>query len=149
MKKSLLFLFLAFNFISIGQLSSQDWLVNLEEAKLEASNNAKTILLVFQGSDWCGPCIKLDHQIWSKEVFQEYATEELVMLQADFPRRKKNRLSEEQSFHNATLAERYNQNGIFPLVVLLDSDGQVLAETGYKDLSPEAYISHLRNLLKS
>ena len=37
---------------------SQNWLTNFNEAKKEASEKNKIIVLVFQGSDWCAPCIK-------------------------------------------------------------------------------------------
>ena len=31
----------------------------------KAQKQNKKIILVFQGSDWCGPCIKLSKEIWS------------------------------------------------------------------------------------
>ena len=52
---------------------SQNWLTNLEEAKEISANENKNIVLVFQGSDWCAPCIKLDREIWSTQEFKKYA----------------------------------------------------------------------------
>ena len=129
-------------------ISAQNWVTDFEEAKNLAAVENKPIILVFKGSDWCAPCIKLDHEIWSTDVFRAYAEGHFVMLQADFPRKKKNVLSEAQVSANAALAEKYNQNGIFPLVVVLDSKGDVLGETGYKKLSPEDYISLLNSLIQ-
>jgi thioredoxin-related protein len=119
---------------------SQDWLTNFEEAKEKASKENKTIVMVFQGSDWCAPCIKLSREIWETETFKEYAGDHYVMVQVDFPRQKKNALSEEQQAQNDALAEQYNQNGIFPLVVVLDAQGTVIGETGYEKSTPEKYI---------
>lgn len=126
---------------------SQDWETSFETAKATAKKTQVPIILVFQGSDWCAPCIKLDREVWSTPVFKKYAAENYVMLQADFPRKKTNALSEEQTKANKLLAERYNQRGIFPLVVLLNADGKELGQTSYKRLAPEAYIKELNSYL--
>jgi len=119
---------------------SQNWLTDLDSAKQEAAQKGQKIVLVFSGSDWCAPCIKLDKEIWTSKEFKDYAASNLVMLKADFPRRKKNALTKEQQAHNNGLAERYNQNGFFPLVVMLNKEGNVLGETGYLKRSPKEFI---------
>ena len=67
------------------------------------------------------------------------------MLKADFPRKKKNQLPPEQAKANAQLAETYNTEGVFPLVVILDASGKVLGKTSYKKMEPAAYIQHLES----
>ena len=67
------------------------------------------------------------------------------MLQADFPRKKVNQLPKEQQRHNEQLAEMYNQQGHFPLVVILNNEGTVIGKTGYKNLSVQEYIKHLES----
>lgn len=124
---------------------AQDWQLNLDKAKSIASLQNKNIVLVFSGSDWCGPCIKLDKNIWATNEFQKVAGENWVLLKADFPRKKANRLSKEQTSTNEMLAEKYNPNGYFPLVQVLDDTGKVLGTTGYKDFSPSEYIKHLQS----
>lgn len=126
-------------------LFAQDWTFNLEEAKSLASKEQKQIILVFSGSDWCAPCIKLEKNIWESPEFQKTATNNWVLLKADFPRKKINRLSKEQTAENEMLAEKYNPRGYFPLVVSLDAFGNVLGTTGYKDFSPNEYIKHLQS----
>ena len=49
--------------------NSQNWTTDVEEAKISAQKENKTIVFVFQGSDWCAPCIKLDREIWSTDEF--------------------------------------------------------------------------------
>lgn len=119
---------------------AQNWVYDLEEAKTKAQQENKQILLVFSGSDWCAPCIKLDRQIWQTKVFKNHAKENLVLLKADFPKRKKNQLPKIQQDKNKALAETYNTKGYFPFVVLLDADGQVMNQLGYKNLTPTKYI---------
>lgn len=128
-------------------LCAQDWKHSFEEAKEIASKEDKPIILVFQGSDWCAPCIKLDREVWSTNEFQSYAKEHYVMLQADFPRRKKNKLPEAQLNANKKLAEQYNRMGVFPLVVVLDKNGNVLGETSYQKMGPKKYIDLLNKFI--
>ena len=137
-----------FFFLNMTTVLAQGWLLDFDKAKEIASRESKPIILVFQGSDWCEPCIKLDREIWSSDTFKNYASENFVMLKADFPMKEQNAISEEQRAANIVLAEAYNKNGIFPLVIVLDSQGRVLGETGYKKTSPEEYINELNAIAK-
>ncbi len=126
----------------------QNWFTNFDEAKALAAKENKVIIMVFQGSDWCVPCMKLEKEIWSTKEFKMYAAEHFVMLKLDFPRKKKNSLSTPQQEHNNKMAEKYNKKGFFPLVVILDKDGNELGRTGYKKMSTEEYIKHLESFKK-
>ncbi len=145
MRKALLFLIFIF---SITSIQAQNWITDFTTAKEEAVKNNKPIILVFQGSDWCAPCIKLDREIWSTEIFKNYSKEHYIMLQADFPRKKKNKLSDKQTESNKQLAEIYNKQGFFPFVVVLDHEGNILGQTSYKKTTPENYIKELNSFIK-
>ena len=123
---------------------AQDWQTNFDKAKKIASTNNHNIVLVFQGSDWCAPCIKLDREIWSTQEFKNLAKEHFVLLQADFPKRKKNKLSTEHKQHNNALAKKYNPNGYFPYVVVLKANGETLGSIGYEKTTPELFFKKLR-----
>ncbi|WP_162343748.1 thioredoxin family protein [Cyclobacterium salsum] len=129
----------------VSIVSAQEWQLDLSQAQKIAQETDRRIVLVFSGSDWCAPCIKLEKEIWQSAEFQAYAKENYVMLRADFPRKKANQLSDAQASKNGKLAEKYNPNGYFPLVVVLDDKAEVLGETGYKKISPQEYISHLNS----
>ena len=113
----------------------------MDQALKAASDGEKRIILVFQGSDWCAPCMKLDREIWSQDSFIEYANEHYIMVKADFPRKKANALPAEQQEKNNAMAEKYNEHGYFPFVVVLDKDGKILGETSYLHRSVEDYIA--------
>ena len=129
-------------------LSAQEWQTDLDTAKKIALEENRPIVLVFQGSDWCAPCIKLNREIWSTNTFKNYSKEHFVMLLADFPRKKVNALPDSQQQKNKELAEKYNKQGFFPFVVVLDKNGNVLGETGYEKTTPDAYIHHLESFIK-
>ncbi len=132
--------------LAINSVLAQDWQKDIAKAQEIAANENKIIVLVFQGSDWCAPCIRLDREVWSTNTFMTYAKDNFVMLQADFPRKKKNALPKAQAAANAKLAEKYNKKGIFPFVVVMDKDGNTLGVTGYKKVSPEEYIKILNSI---
>lgn len=96
-----------------------------QKLKLAKTEN-KNILLYFSGSDWCAPCVKFKKFIVNTPEFQAFATESLVIYNADFPRLSKNKLPKEVEKENETLADKYNSKGIFPLILLLDTDGNVI-----------------------
>ena len=129
-------------FLSLSTFA-QDWTTNFDEAKKMALKNNHNIILVFQGSDWCAPCIKLEREIWSTEEFKKLSKNHFVMLKADFPRKKANKLQEDQAIQNSKLAETYNNQGIFPLVVVLNKDGKVLGKMGYEKSNPSDYFKKL------
>jgi thioredoxin-related protein len=122
------------------------WHYNVEEAKQIAVKEHKHILLTFSGSDWCGPCIRLHKEILESQVFQQMADTELVLVQADFPRMKKNQLPAAQQKLNDAAADRYNSQGKFPYTVLLDANGKVLrAWDGLPNVTAEAFTIDVRN----
>ena len=139
---------LIFFFFCAVSVFSQDWQASYQEAVKASAENNEPIILVFSGSDWCAPCIKLDKNIWQSPEFKTYADEHYVLYRADFPRKKANQLGAERTRENVELADRYNPKGHFPLVVVLDKKGQVLGTTGYKKLTPTEYVSHLNSFIK-
>ncbi len=127
---------------------SQTWGTNIEDAKKQAAEQNKHILLVFSGSDWCGPCIKLDKNIWQSEEFKKDAKKNWILVKADFPKKKANQLSPELTESNNQLAEKYNKDGNFPFVVVIDKAGKVMGMTAYKNIDVEQYIGELHDLAK-
>ena len=138
-------LYILFFIINSLALVSQDWLESYEESLIKSNQENKKIILVFQGSDWCGPCIKLTEEVWSSEYFIDYARKFFILLKADFPRKRKNYLSDDQKEANKILAERFNPNGYFPLIVVLDNTGKVLGKMGYEKKTPEQYIKTIES----
>jgi len=124
--------------------AGEGWLTDFEKAKTEAATQKVPILANFSGSDWCGWCVKLDAEVFSKDEFKTYANGNLVLFLADFPRNKPQ--SDEIKMQNKALAEKYGIRGK-PIVLLLDHTGKVLETTGYQPGGASAYVKHLQSLL--
>jgi thioredoxin-related protein len=123
------------------------WLTNFEQAQKTAKEKHKLILLNFSGSDWCLPCIKMKKEIYETETFKQYADSNLVLVNADFPR-KKNILSKEQVRLNEALADQYNKDGKFPLSILMTEDGKILKQwEGCPNTAPEVFVSQIKKII--
>jgi len=141
-------LFLAFTGFgqSITPLDSTIWHKDFAEAQLKSQENQQPLLMVFSGSDWCKPCIMLREQVFVQAGFSEWAGNNVVCVCLDFPAQKKNKLPQVLQVQNESLAERFNPNGIFPLVVILDSNEKVLGTLGYLDITPRQYIEEIEKI---
>ena len=146
MKIPRLFLFAvaaAVLFASFARAESA-WLNDYKKAQEEAKANNKLLLLNFTGSDWCGWCIKFDKEVWSQPQFKDYARDNLVLVELDFPRRKDQ--PAEVKKQNVQLAQQYEVLG-FPTIVVLNGNGQKLWQfDGYFPGGPEAFIAQLQKL---
>lgn len=125
-------------------LSAQIWESTWDQALQKANVEEKKIVLVFSGSDWCIPCIKLEKEVWMNEAFIAYAEENLILYRADFPKRKKNKLAPLLQEQNESLAEVYNPKGYFPWVVVLSPSQKKIGSFVYERLPVSAYIEKIK-----
>lgn len=121
------------------------WTTSYEEGQQDAKANNKLVLLDFTGSDWCGWCIQLDREVFSKPQFKEYASKNLVLVELDFPKRKP--VPDAIKLQNVKLARRYQVQG-FPTIIVLNGEGQMVGELGYMEGGPEAFIQALERMRK-
>src|SRR2546423_7210719 len=114
-------------FFSLLSAAAAEWETDYEKALAKAKAANKRVLLNFTGSDWCGPCIQLAKRVFSQPDFRAYADKNLVLVEVDYPQRKKQSSDLEQQ--NEKLAKQYgiDEKG-FPTIVLLDPGGKIVRE---------------------
>jgi len=123
------------------------WLSDYKKAQEEAKTTHKFVLLNFTGSDWCGWCIKFDREVFSQPQFKDFARNNLVLVELDFPRAKQQ--APEIRKQNRELAQQYEVVG-FPTIVVLNGDGHKLWQfDGYFPGGPDAFVAELQKLPKS
>jgi protein disulfide-isomerase len=145
--RSILFAAVACVFLSAPfARAGSGWVNDYKKAQEEATANHKFILLDFTGSDWCGWCRKFDKEIWSQPQFKDYARDNLVLVEIDFPRAKPQ--SVELRKQNQELARQYEIQG-FPTIVVLNGNGEkVWQYDGYFPGGLDAFIAELEKLRK-
>jgi len=119
------------------------WLTDLEAAKTQAREGNKMVLVNFTGSDWCPPCIMLRRQVFSHPEFAEYAQQNLVLVEIDFPRGKSQ--PRELVIANEKLVRQYGIEG-FPTIVVLDSAGKTVGQLGYMSGGASRFLAELESL---
>jgi thioredoxin-related protein len=87
----------------------------------------------------------LDREVFSTPEFKDYASKNLVLLEADFPHAKPQPASVRKQ--NEELAMRYQVIG-FPTILVLNGEGKVVGELGYTPGGPGAFIAELEKLRK-
>jgi len=121
------------------------WLTDLPKAQEKAKAEHKLVMLDFTGSDWCGWCIKLNKEVFSKPEFAEYAAKNLVPVEVDFPSKKQQ--TAEQKKANQALQKKYKIEG-YPTIIVLDGEGKKIGELGYQPGGPKAFIEAVEKLKK-
>ena len=150
MKKTTLFSILIISLFlsSFTSDSNLTWYTNLETAQKIAQKEEKLILLSFSGSDWCSNCIRLQKLLFESPDFESYAKEELVLVNADFPMKKKNKLSKEQTMYYEELSDRYNKKGVLPVVLVLDANGEIKGKMKHPFDNAAGYIKNIKSIVE-
>jgi len=117
------------------------WETDYASALARAHREHKLVLLDFTGSDWCIWCHRLHDQILAKKSFVDYARDNLVLVELDFPR--KTPQSAELKSQNETLSGKFSVGG-YPTIIMVDADGRELGRTGYMEGGPKTFVRELR-----
>lgn len=134
---------------TVMNFAQNDWKLDYDEALATAKTEKKPVLILFTGSDWCPPCKRLHSAIFHNKQFEDWAKDNLIMVLADFPRRKENQLPVEQKVKNNNLAKKFGIRG-FPTVLILNTYGKVLdKKVGYGGESPKEYIQNIVSKTKN
>jgi thioredoxin-related protein len=124
--------------LSIAQDTKQElWMTDFAAARAKAKAENKDLLVDFTGSDWCGWCIKLDEEVFSKDEFKNSAPANFVLVKLDYPK-DKTILTEKLIAQNSELQTKYSVQG-FPTILLMDADGDVFGQAGYEAGGPAPY----------
>ena len=135
--KTLLTLAIAFALSPFASAAREGWTENFEAAKAQAKKQNKKIVLDFTGSDWCPFCLRLEKDVFSKPEFKDYAAKHLVLVEVDFPEHIKQSAATKKQ--NEALQTKYGVQAL-PTIVVLNPAGAKVAQSGYFDGGPKAFI---------
>jgi thioredoxin-related protein len=136
--------------VTVGLLASApaavaaqgDWLTDMTKAQEKAKAEQRLILVNFTGSDWCPPCKMMHGEVLTQKEFVDYAKENLVLVEADFPRRTAQSAALKRS--NQELLQKHKVRA-YPTFLVLDASGQELwRHEGYHPGGPKAFIEEVK-----
>ena len=151
MKKyiSIHLLFLSINVFS--QEGDLEWHTDLNKAIEISIESEKPLFMFFTGSDWCGWCIRLQKEVFFKPDFVKWAKENLVLVELDFPRRKK--LEESLKQQNENLRKMFAVRGyptgwfVVPEIEENKVNFKRLGSQGYVAGGPKNWIDGANKIL--
>jgi thiol-disulfide isomerase/thioredoxin len=118
----------------------ENWLTNYDDALAAAERTGRPVLTLFTGSDWCPHCKTLENNVFSTEIFREWADSNVVLLMIDLPQ---NGISQAVRSERSQVCIKYGVR-TFPSVLLLTSDGTKLAaQAGYTGQSADAWLAQM------
>ncbi len=129
---------------AMQQAGQMKWYKSYSEAAQVAQKDKKPLLLFFTGSDWCGWCKKMDQEVFASPEFAKMVGNDFIFVEIDFPMNKP--LPAQQQQENNSLKQKYGVSG-YPTIIILDSNGNFIAETGYRPGGGKAYAEYLKQLL--
>ncbi|MEM9379346.1 MAG: thioredoxin fold domain-containing protein [Planctomycetota bacterium] len=123
------------------------WYADYDKAVAVAEREGKDLFVEFTGSDWCHFCIQFHDEVLQHEEFWKNAQEDYVLVALDFPRGAEARAKVPNAKRNLELRDRHGIRG-FPTVLLMTTEGEIYAKSGYRRGGAERYVGHLDTLRK-
>lgn len=152
MNKILIITTLLLASFTIQAQKSSEWHTSFDKAAKISMETGKPILANFTGSDWCGWCKKLTKEVFSKAEFSKWASENVVLLELDYPKRIAQ--TEEIKKQNKELGQFFKVRG-YPTLHVFNvgvEDGKTqitqLGKTGYVAGGPKPWIASVTQYIK-
>jgi len=117
------------------------WQTDYTQAMQQAKQQSKPVFLFFTGKGWCSYCTKLENEVLKTPDFQNAVGDQFVFVEIDY---QHGRVSPKTK----QLMEQYRITG-FPTVVILDSQGNVAGQTGYKPGGGQKYADMISKMIRS
>jgi protein disulfide-isomerase len=140
--------------LSSFAISAEAWTRDIEAAKTRAKAENKPIFLYFTGSDWCTWCKKMEKEILTQKEFLDFAEENLVLVELDYPRKPENKAKQPESerAQNKAIDKKFKIEG-YPTIYLVDADieplpkGDDFAKGEYTKNGPAGMVAALKKFL--
>ena len=138
MKHLLAVVLIAFSLNGFAQQKELVWHTDVNKAINVSVKTGKPLSFFFTGSDWCGWCKRLVKEVFVKPEFATWATENIVLVELDFPRRTK--LSDELQKQNRELQQMFGVRG-YPTIWFINPEKQEESKINFAKLGSQGYVA--------
>ena len=105
------------------------WTQDYDAAMALARERSLPVLVKFTGSNWCGWCKIMEHDVFLTEAFKKWAEGRVVLVTIDFPSRHLSIVPVEWRSRNVALRHKHDVNG-YPTFIVFNSKGEVVGRLG-------------------
>jgi YHS domain-containing protein len=116
--------------VAFGQSSGVNWRTNLDQAKMEAAQSGRLLLIHFT-TKTCGPCRLLDQQVFSQPHVGSAIEQHFVPVRLD-------------ADHNVAIAKMFRIDRV-PAEYIVTPEGKILANPPIPN-QPGPYLEQLENM---
>jgi hypothetical protein len=104
------------------------------------------VLYVFEGSDWCTSCARLEKRILVDPSFMNQIDQLNIRIERiDFPQRKK--IPAETKQYYDQVAEKFSFDGVFPSLFIIRPDNDKYRRIYFKNESADEMLLMIRDNL--
>lgn len=154
MKTIALFSMLVLAQLSFAQKSALNWYTDINKASAVAIKEGKPMMLFFTGSDWCGWCHKLQKEVFNTAEFENWASDNIILVELDFPKNKAQ--TEAIKTQNRNLQQQFGVRG-YPTCWFVRPDKSnnsannlsPIGSKGYEYGGPTTWISGAKAMLEA
>lgn len=108
----------------MDSLKTINWVSSYKEALKKIKKEEKPMLIYFKGSDWCGPCKKLDKELFATEKFKNLSKDNFVLYEADIPFNE-DLVAKEKLEMNKKLAKKFKISS-YPTLLFINHKQKVI-----------------------
>jgi len=119
------------------------WIILVGAIVNKPDRDTAYTLIIFEGSDWCANCWRLEKTVLQDTVFlKELERLDITIEKIDFP--QKNRQPEKTRQYNNSIAEKYDFDGSFPGLVLTKKGANRYQKIRYGHQSGRELLEELK-----
>lgn len=116
------------------------WDKSYKKALEQAKEHDLPLVILFTGTAWCGYCVKLEEEVFSKSEFKKLAKGKFLGVKFESPAASvgiKGREGQE-------LAKKFGVSG-YPKYIIVDGEGNQIGGGGYSQgINPESFVKRVQ-----